>query len=215
MVHHQQRIAGPQSADPEALRERKCAIGSNLDCRCRPALRAILTAVPSDSHRKFDASQVECGVLTISDTRTEADDTSGQRTRDLLREHGHRVGYYRIVKDDSRLITAAVRDAPRSIQVIICNGGTGLARRDTTFEAIRRLLDKEIPGFGELFRMLSFAEIGSAAMLSRATAGVAGDRVVFSLPGSTAAVELAMTKLILPQLKHVAGIVRPGPDEQR
>jgi molybdenum cofactor biosynthesis protein B len=173
-----------------------------------------LTAVPSHGHHKHDAQQVECGVVTISDTRTEAEDRSGERIRDLLRAHGHSVGFYRIVKDDPRLITGALRDAPPSTQVIICNGGTGLARRDTTFEAIRQLLDKEIPGFGELFRMLSFAQIGAAAMLSRATAGVVGDRVVFSLPGSTAAVELAMTKLILPQLGHVAALVRTDPKPQ-
>ena len=92
--------------------------------------------------------------------------------------------------------------------MIICNGGTGVARRDTTYEAIARLLDKEITGFGELFRVLSYEQIGAAAMLSRATAGVAGRRVIFSLPGSTKAVELAMTKLILPQLGHVVGLVR-------
>ena len=92
--------------------------------------------------------------------------------------------------------------------MIICNGGTGVARRDTTYEAITRLLDKEITGFGELFRMLSYEQIGAAAMLSRATAGVAGRRVIFSVPGSTKAVELAMTKLILPQLGHVVGLVR-------
>jgi molybdenum cofactor biosynthesis protein B len=92
--------------------------------------------------------------------------------------------------------------------VVIVNGGTGLARRDTTFEAVNHLLDKQISGFGELFRMLSYAEIGAAAMLSRACAGVVGNRIVFSVPGSTAAVELAMTKLILPTLGHVAGLVR-------
>jgi molybdenum cofactor biosynthesis protein B len=164
--------------------------------------------VTEHRHHDHDRRAVECGVVTISDTRTEVDDTSGQRIRQLLRDQGHHVDFYRIVKDDPRLITEVLREAPSSTRVIICNGGTGLARRDTTYEAIRRLLDKEITGFGELFRMLSFAEIGAAAMLSRATAGVAGDRVLFSLPGSTAAVELAMTKLILPQLSHVAGLVR-------
>jgi molybdenum cofactor biosynthesis protein B len=166
--------------------------------------------VAHNHHRQHDAPSVACGVVTISDTRTEADDTSGQRIRGLLQEQGHRVVLYRIVKDEPELITEVLRQAPREVEAIICNGGTGLARRDTTFEAISRLLDKEISGFGELFRMLSFAEIGAAAMLSRATAGVAGDRVLFSLPGSTAAVELAMTRLILPQLGHLSGLVR-GP----
>jgi molybdenum cofactor biosynthesis protein B len=147
-------------------------------------------------------------VITISDTRSEADDTSGQRIRALLAEHGHRVAQYRIVQDDPEQIAALVRGVPAAVEVIICNGGTGVARRDTTYEAITRLLDKEITGFGELFRLLSYEQIGAAAMLSRATAGVAGRQVIFSVPGSTKAVELAMTKLILPQLGHVVGLVR-------
>jgi molybdenum cofactor biosynthesis protein B len=166
--------------------------------------------VAHDQHRQHDAASVTCGVVTISDTRTEADDTSGRRIRDLLHGQGHHVVLYRVVKDEPGLITEVLRQAPREVEAIICNGGTGLARRDTTYEAITGLLDKEITGFGELFRMLSYAEIGAAAMLSRATAGVAGDRVVFSLPGSTAAVELAMTRLVLPQLGHLAGLVRPS-----
>jgi molybdenum cofactor biosynthesis protein B len=93
------------------------------------------------------------------------------------------------------------------VRAVVFNGGTGLARRDTTYEALAGLLEKEIPGFGELFRMLSFEQIGSAAMLSRATAGVIGGRIVFSVPGSTKAVELAMTKLILPELGHIVGLV--------
>jgi molybdenum cofactor biosynthesis protein B len=151
---------------------------------------------------------VHCGVVTVSDTRTADDDTSGQRIRALLEEHGHDVAYYRIVRDEPAEIAALVHGAPAAVEVIICTGGTGVARRDTTYEAITRLLDKEIRGFGELFRMLSYEQIGAAAMLSRATAGVAGRRVLFALPGSTKAVELAMTKLILPQLGHVVGLVR-------
>ncbi len=149
-----------------------------------------------------------CGVITVSDTRSEADDTSGQLIRTLLKSHGHHVEYYRIVRDEPDRIAALVQAAPPEVEVLICNGGTGVARRDTTYEAITRLLEKEIPGFGELFRMLSYEQIGAGAMLSRATAGVAGGRVIFSLPGSTKAVELAMTKLILPQLGHVVGLVR-------
>ena len=159
-------------------------------------------------HHAHDTPSVTCGIITVSDTRSEADDTSGQRIRALLDAEHHRVDYYRIVKDEPEQIAALVRDAPPSVEVLICNGGTGVARRDTTYEAITRLLEKEIPGFGELFRMLSYEQIGAAAMLSRATAGVAGRRVIFSLPGSTKAVELAMTKLILPQLGHVVGLVR-------
>ncbi len=126
----------------------------------------------------------------------------------MLREHGHRVEHYAIVPDEPAHVVAAIEGAPAAVEAVILSGGTGLARRDTTYEAVSRLLDKEISGFGELFRMLSFAEIGAAAMLSRATAGVAGRRVLFSVPGSTAAVDLAMTKLILPQLGHIVGLLR-------
>jgi molybdenum cofactor biosynthesis protein B len=164
--------------------------------------------VGSHAHHDHDAASVACGVITVSDTRSEADDSSGQRIRALLEAKGHRVEFYRIVKDEPEQLAALVREAPSSVQLIICNGGTGVARRDTTYEAITRLLDKEITGFGELFRMLSYEQIGAAAMLSRATAGVAGGRVIFSLPGSTRAVELAMTKLILPQIGHMIGLVR-------
>jgi molybdenum cofactor biosynthesis protein B len=164
--------------------------------------------VPAHAHHQRDASAVTCGVITVSDTRSEADDASGQRIRALLEEHGHRVAFYRIVRDEPAQIAALVQGAPPAVEVLICNGGTGVARRDTTYEAIARLLDKELSGFGELFRVLSYEQIGAAAMLSRATAGVAGQRVIFSVPGSTKAVELAMTKLILPQLGHVVGLVR-------
>jgi molybdenum cofactor biosynthesis protein B len=164
--------------------------------------------VSGHSHHARDAAAIACGVVTVSDTRSEADDASGQRIRALLGEHGHRVAYYRVVKDEPEQIATVIGAAPAEVEVIVCNGGTGLARRDTTYEALTRLFDKEISGFGELFRMLSWEQIGAAAMLSRATAGVAGRRVLFSLPGSTKAVELAMTKLILPQLGHVVGLVR-------
>ena len=160
------------------------------------------------AHHQHDAGTVTCAVITISDTRSEADDTSGQRIRALLEEHGHRTEYYRIVKDEPDQIAAVIDGAPAAVEVIVCNGGTGVARRDTTYEAIAQLLDKEISGFGELFRMLSYEQIGAAAMLSRAIAGVAGRRVIFSVPGSTKAVELAMTKLIIPQLGHVVGLIR-------
>jgi molybdenum cofactor biosynthesis protein B len=160
------------------------------------------------SHHAHDVAAIACGILTVSDTRTEADDHSGQRIRALLEAAGHRVAYYRIVKDEPPQITALIDAAPREVEAIICSGGTGVARRDTTYEAITRLLDKEISGFGELFRMLSWEQVGAAAMLSRATAGIAGHRALFSLPGSTNAVELAMTKLIVPQLGHIVGLVR-------
>jgi len=160
------------------------------------------------AHRHHGAAHVGCGIITVSDTRTPDTDRSGTTIRDLLTAAGHRVEWYRILKDEPEQIAEAIRAAPDAAEVLILNGGTGVARRDTTYEAITRLLDKEITGFGELFRMLSYEQIGAAAMLSRATAGVAGKRVIFSLPGSTAAVELALTKLILPELGHVVGLVR-------
>lgn len=161
-----------------------------------------------EKHRQHAPVAVTCAVVTISDSRTEETDTSGRRIRELLAEKGHRVEAYRIVPDEPDRIRAALGEMPAGVEIVLCNGGTGLSRRDTTYEAISALLDKEITGFGELFRMLSYEQIGAAAMLSRATAGVSGNRVLFSLPGSTAAVELAMTKLILPELGHVVGLVR-------
>jgi molybdenum cofactor biosynthesis protein B len=160
------------------------------------------------AHRRHDATSVACGVVTVSDSRTEENDTSGQLIQRLLKETGHTVELYRIVKDEPTRIADLLRAAPATTRAIICNGGTGLAKRDSTFEAVCALLDKKISGFGEIFRMLSYEQIGAAAMLSRAVAGVAGDRIIFSLPGSTKAVELAMTKLILPELGHMVGLVR-------
>jgi molybdenum cofactor biosynthesis protein B len=160
------------------------------------------------SHHGHDVRSVRCAVITVSDTRTEADDISGQRIRALLQENGHGVEAYRILQDEPQLIRQAIADLPAAVEALILNGGTGVARRDTTFEAVKGLLDKEITGFGELFRMLSYDDIGAAAMLSRAVAGIAGDRVVFAVPGSTKAVELAMTRLILPQIGHMVGLLR-------
>jgi molybdenum cofactor biosynthesis protein B len=162
-------------------------------------------------HHAHDVCDIGCAVVTVSDTRTPQTDTSGRRIQTLLREHGYRVEHYVILPDEPTRVVAAIADAPAAAEAVILSGGTGLARRDTTYEAVSGLLDKEISGFGELFRMLSYAEIGAAAMLSRATAGVAGRRVLFSVPGSTAAVELAMTKLILPQLGHIVGLLRAEP----
>jgi len=162
----------------------------------------------TQAHHQHDLQTLSCAVITVSDTRTADTDRSGQRIQQLLREHGHHIAQYEILKDEPELIIQAIRSAPAAAEVIIINGGTGLARRDTTYEAVSRLIEKEIAGFGELFRMLSYQEIGAGAMLSRATAGVVGHRIVFSVPGSTAAVELAMIRLILPQLGHVVGLVR-------
>lgn len=161
--------------------------------------------MPGRAHKTHEVRSVSCAVLTVSDTRSMAEDTSGRRIAELLGRAGHVVASHEIIRDDPPLIVARVRELIRNpeVQAVILNGGTGLAPRDGTFEAVREILDKEISGFGELFRHLSYDDIGPAAMLSRATAGVAGEKIVISVPGSTAAVELAMTKLILPELGHM------------
>ena len=161
--------------------------------------------VSVQEHKSHAPASVRCFVLTVSDTRTEANDTGGQAIRELLGTCGHVVTGHAIVRDEPDEVTLAVRTelANGHSQVIITTGGTGITSRDGTFEAIDRLLDKRLPGFGELFRMISFEEIGAAAMLSRATAGAAARKAIFVLPGSPDAVRLAMTKLILPELGHV------------
>jgi molybdenum cofactor biosynthesis protein B len=157
-------------------------------------------------HRALSPAHVPCFVLAMSDTRTAAQDTSAQAIVDLLEAGGHTVVGRQLVKDEPAEVTALVRAeiARRAARVIITTGGTGIAKRDSTYEAITGLFDKTIVGFGELFRVLSFQEIGSAAMLSRATAGVSGGCAIFVLPGSEHAVRLAMTRLILPELGHIA-----------
>jgi len=158
-------------------------------------------------HEQSAAAQIpaiRCGVLTISDTRTPATDTSGAAIQALLNDAGHQIVRYAVVKDEPSQIIALVQScANDGCQVILTNGGTGITKRDSTFEAFDGLLEKRLPGFGELFRMLSYADIGAAAMLSRATAGTYGDLLIFCLPGSTAAVRLGMEKLIIPQLAHL------------
>lgn len=154
-------------------------------------------------HRKAAPAVVRCVVLTISDTRTEANDVSGDAIAQLLQEAGHTLVGREIVRDDPAAVREAVRKHAVDAQAIIATGGTGITSRDSTFEAISSLVEKRLEGFGELFRMLSYEEIGSAAMLSRACAGTVGRTIVFSLPGSEHAVRLAMTKLIMPEVGHV------------
>ncbi len=156
-------------------------------------------------HKAHAPRVVHCYVLTISDTRTEATDTSGQAICDLLWADGHQVAGRRIVRDEPAEVRAAIEaqlSAP-DVDAIITTGGTGISSRDTTFEVVEQLLEKRLDGFGELFRMLSFQEIGSAAMLSRACGGIARGKIVLSMPGSEAAVRTGMTKLILPELGHL------------
>jgi molybdenum cofactor biosynthesis protein B len=142
-------------------------------------------------------------VLTISDTRTADIDTSGDAIAQALASAGHELAGRQIVRDDPSAVRDVVRTQAAQVQVIVTTGGTGITARDSTYEAISTLLDKRLDGFGELFRMLSYEEIGSAAMLSRACAGSIGTTAIFSLPGSEAAVRLAMEKLILPEIGHV------------
>jgi molybdopterin adenylyltransferase len=144
-------------------------------------------------------------VLTVSDTRTVQSDTSGLAIRDLLVSAGHHVAGYGIVRDDPSSVTRIVREqlGDNDVQVVITTGGTGISSRDGTFEAINGLFDKRLDGFGELFRMISFQEIGPSAMMTRATAGTVGRKAIFVLPGSEHAVRLGMTRLIVPELGHV------------
>jgi molybdenum cofactor biosynthesis protein B len=160
--------------------------------------------VSTEQHRQTSPASVRCFVITISDTRTEANDTSGDIIVGLLVTSGHVLVGRTLVQDDPQAVKGAIASGrAHSAQVIITTGGTGITSRDSTYEAIASMFDKTLDGFGELFRMLSFPEIGSAAMLSRACAGTIGRMAVFSLPGSEAAVRLAMTKLILPEIGHV------------
>lgn len=144
------------------------------------------------------------GVLTVSDTRTEADDKSGSLIADTLGRAGHLILARRIVKDDVEEIRRAFQSwqATESLQVVVVTGGTGITARDVTVEAFAPLVSKEIPGFGELFRWLSYEEIGAATIQSRAFAALLGSVLVFALPGSTAAVRLALDRIIVPQLDH-------------
>ncbi|HET9192725.1 MAG TPA: molybdenum cofactor biosynthesis protein B [Vicinamibacterales bacterium] len=156
-------------------------------------------------HKAHGPASVACFVLTVSDTRTAETDTSGRAIRELLEAAGHRVSGHAIVRDEPSRVreTVLAQCANGATQVIITTGGTGVTSRDGTYEAVNGLLEKRLDGFGELFRMLSYEEIGSAAMMSRATAGSASGKVVFVLPGSENAVRLAMTRLIIPELGHV------------
>ena len=157
-------------------------------------------------HRKSAVAQVPTAVITVSDTRTLDTDTGGARVAELLSAVGHPVVVREIVKDEPAEISATLSAllARDDVAAVIFTGGTGVAPRDITPEAVEPLLDRVVPGFGELFRALSYQEIGSAALLSRALAGLASGRVVFVLPGSRGAVELAMEKLVLPELGHLA-----------
>lgn len=156
-------------------------------------------------HKQHAPAKVRVFVVTVSDSRTEATDTSGQAARALVVAAGHVVAGYKLLKDEPAQVAALIRDIAdkRMADVIVTSGGTGITARDSTYEAVTSLLEKRLDGFGELFRMLSYGEIGAAAMMSRAVGGLYRGVAVFATPGSTAAVKLALEKLIIPELGHL------------
>jgi molybdenum cofactor biosynthesis protein B len=156
-------------------------------------------------HKAHAPTRVACFILTISDSRTLATETSGKAIAELLKMHGHTIVGREVVKDEPADVARIVGEQLRrdEVEAIITTGGTGLSRRDSTYEALTKLFEKQLDGFGELFRMLSFEAIGPAAMLSRACAGVVNGKIVFALPGSPNAVTLALTRLIIPELGHI------------
>lgn len=159
-----------------------------------------------ERHRAAAAGRpVRCAVLTVSDTRTPETDTSGRLIAELLASAGHEVVATAIVPDEPELIRTHLDrlTAQPDLDAVILNGGTGIARRDRTFEVVLERIEKPIPGFGELFRMLSYEQVGAAAMLSRAVAGICGDKLLVSMPGSENAVRLATERLLLPELAHI------------
>lgn len=163
-----------------------------------------MTRVP-DQHRQDAPQVVGCAVITVSDTRTLQTDSGGQTALDLLGGAGHQVLLREIIPDEPepmRELLVGLRDRD-DVEAILMTGGTGLGSRDRTFETVSGLLDKPLPGYGELFRVLSYEAIGPAAMLSRATGGLIGRTVLLTMPGSPAAVRLAMEKIILPELGHL------------
>jgi molybdenum cofactor biosynthesis protein B len=158
-------------------------------------------------HRAQASNQgsVPIAIVTVSDTRTPETDSSGKLIRQLVETAGHHITAYRIVRDEPDEVRAALDEfCDGRARLVIFNGGTGISQRDRTYDVISKALEKTLPGFGELFRMLSFQEVGAAAMLSRATAGVYHNTVVFSTPGSPNAVQVAVEKLILPEIQHLA-----------
>ncbi len=156
-------------------------------------------------HKKHAQKSIACAVVTISDSRTLETDTSGQLIKEQLVTNEHTVMHYQIIKDEPEQLQAVLTSlaADDRCQAIIFSGGTGISRRDSTFDVLDRMLEKRLPGFGELFRFLSYEEIGAAAMMSRAVAGVYQGTMIISIPGSRAAAKLAMERLILSELAHM------------
>lgn len=165
--------------------------------------------VAVQEHKRHARTGLKVGVLTASDTRTPENDASGQLIKEMVTGAGHHAAFYRIVPDDAQRIASAIVENLAQLDAMIVTGGTGIAPRDVSADVVHRLIEKELPGFGELFRMLSYQDIGSAAFLSRAVAGVRQGKFIAALPGSTAGCRLAMEKLILPELGHVASLTNP------
>jgi molybdenum cofactor biosynthesis protein B len=167
-----------------------------------------MSSSSSDQHHRLAAERgpVTVAIVTVSDSRTADSDVNGAWLREAIAGAGHVVQSYHLVPDDPPRVAAVLDELSRAgaARVVLMNGGTGISRRDNTYEVVKARLDKEIPGFGELFRMLSYEQVGSAAMLSRAVAGVSGGMILVSVPGSPAAVRLAWERLIAPELEHLA-----------
>jgi molybdopterin adenylyltransferase len=166
--------------------------------------------MPNIPHPDRQFISIDCAIITISDTRTPETDTGGQLVHQLLSSAGHEVKFYQIVPDEPEQIMALLEQlaAGESIQAVILSGGTGISPRDRTYEALTGLLEKILPGFGELFRSLSYTEIGSRTISSRSIAGTYRQMIIFALPGSRGAVELGITKIILPELAHLVQQLR-------
>jgi len=164
-------------------------------------------ATAPSEHKAHGPLSISCGIITCSDTRTPETDKSGQLIREFLTKEGHPIDAYHVVKDEPADVQHLVQELGKNQELgaIIINGGTGISQRDSTFEAVDGLLEKRLVGFGEIFRYLSYKDIGSSAILSRATAGLYQGKVIFSIPGSSGAVRLAMEALIIPELPHIVG----------
>jgi molybdenum cofactor biosynthesis protein B len=165
--------------------------------------------VSVQEHKSHARTILKVGVLTASDTRTPENDKSGQLIKQLFEAAGHRVEFYKIVRDEAEIIAATITENLGQLDAMIITGGTGVAPRDCTADVVKKMLTTELPGFGELFRMLSYQEIGSAALASRAIAGMREGKFLAALPGSTGGCRLAMEKLILPELGHLVDLANP------
>jgi molybdenum cofactor biosynthesis protein B len=166
--------------------------------------------VSVQEHKSHARTHLKVGVLTASDTRTPENDKSGQLIKQMFEAAGHRVEFYQIVRDEADIIGAAIMENLASLDAMVITGGTGVAPRDCTAEVVKRMLTTELPGFGELFRMLSYQEIGSASLASRAVAGMREGKFLAALPGSTGGCRLAMEKLILPEVGHLVDLANPS-----